>query len=109
MDCIFCKIINGQIPSKIIDSSNNVIVIQDLHPKAPVHYLIIPKKHIENLSHLEESDFELAADMLFMAQKLSKNLSGSQAFKLIFNNGFEAGQRVFHSHGHFLAGKVMED
>ena len=108
-DCIFCKIISGEIPSKIIDQTDDVLVIQDLHPKAPVHYLIIPKYHIENVKALEETDGRYIVQMMLMAKKLSRGLPGSKSFRLIMNNGPDSGQSVFHMHCHFLSGKKMSD
>ena len=108
-DCIFCKIISGKIPSSIIDQTDEVIVIKDINPKAPVHYLIIPKKHICDLKQLGPEDKDLAAQMLFMAQRLSKKLPKPGDFKLVSNNGAGVGQCVFHAHIHFLAGKKFVD
>ncbi|MFC1842260.1 histidine triad nucleotide-binding protein [Candidatus Dependentiae bacterium] len=108
-DCIFCKIISKEIPAKIIDENEHVLVIEDLHPKAPVHYLILPKKHIVNVKELQDSDRNYVAQMLLMARDLSKKLSGDGSFRLIMNNGRQAGQSVFHMHCHFLSGKKMTD
>ena len=107
--CIFCKIIAKQIPSTIITENDQVIVIKDIYPKAPIHYLIIPKKHIVDIAAFEAGDADLAASMLMMAKELTIMLDGSKAFKLLVNNGADAGQMVFHSHMHFLAGKKMAD
>lgn len=108
-DCIFCKIISKEIPAKIVDENEDVLVIQDLHPKAPVHYLIVPKKHIRNIGSLEESDSSYTAKMMMMARKLADEILGSRSFRLIMNNGPDAGQSVFHLHCHFLSGKKMLD
>ena len=108
MNCIFCKIIAREIPSKIVDETDDVIVIEDIAPKAPIHWLIIPKKHIPDLSHLAAEDRELACNMLFTATKLAEKLPGSKAFRLVSNNGHEVGQRVFHIHLHFLSGTQIE-
>ncbi len=109
VDCIFCKIIAKEIPSKVIEENDEVIVIQDVSPRAPIHYLIIPKKHINDIQLLQENDAPLVGKMMLMAQTISKNLSGSQAFRLIINNGKDVGQSVFHLHFHFLSGKRMFD
>ena len=108
-DCIFCKIISKEIPTTIIEENDDVLVIQDLHPKAPVHYLIIPKKHIVNVKEMDQQDAVYTAKMMLIAQQLSKNLSGDQSFRLIMNNGAGSGQSVFHMHMHFLSGKQMGD
>lgn len=107
--CIFCKIIAKQIPSTFIAENDQLIVIKDIHPKAPIHYLIIPKKHLADVAEFQSDDVALAGAMLLMAKELSAQLSGSKAFKLMVNNGADVGQSVFHSHMHFLAGKKMAD
>jgi histidine triad (HIT) family protein len=107
-NCIFCKIIAKKIPATVIKETDDIIVIKDIAPKTPIHYLIIPKKHIVDLQSLEDADKPLACNMIFMAHELSKDLSGSKAFRLVSNNGHEAGQRVFHIHLHFLSGRELE-
>lgn len=104
-DCIFCKIIANQIPSKRIQETDDLIVVADIAPKAPIHYLIIPKKHIKNIQSCSDDDQEILGKILLMAKTLSQNLSGNQEFKLVANNGASVGQSVFHLHVHFLAGK----
>ena len=108
-ECLFCKIIDRTIPAVIVAENDHVIVIQDRAPKAPVHYLIIPKKHVADIVSLSASDLSLGQAMFSMAQQLSKALPGNGDFRFIINNGSGAGQSVFHLHGHFLAGKKMAD
>jgi len=101
--CIFCKIITNKIPSKKIKETDSVLVIQDISPKAPTHLLIIPKKHIINLAHMQEDELSIITETLKMAQTLSKEIK--TGFNLISNNGTDVGQSVLHLHWHFLAGK----
>jgi len=108
-DCVFCKIIARKLPADIVAETDDVIVIKDIYPKAPVHYLIIPKKHITDLRSLEQSDIPVVGKVFLMVKKVAEGLSGSQAFRLISNNGSDVGQSVFHLHFHFLSGKKMLD
>lgn len=107
--CIFCSIISKKIPAKIIAENDRVIVIEDNAPKAPVHYLIIPKKHIAAISTLQQDDASIGSDIFLMAQQLSKELPGLDAFRLLINNGADAGQSIPHVHCHFVSGKIMSD
>lgn len=104
-DCIFCRIVAKQAPSTIIAENDDCMVIKDIAPKAPVHYLIIPKKHLINLNELTADDAQLASSMLLLAQKMSNQL-GEVPFRFVINNGKEAGQIVFHLHAHFLSGRI---
>jgi histidine triad (HIT) family protein len=108
-DCIFCKIIAHELPAKRILENPSVLVIEDIAPKAPIHYLIIPKKHISMVAHLQPDDGAAVQAVFYAAQELGKQLSGSQAYRLIINNGKDAGQSVFHLHCHFIANKIMSD
>ena len=108
-NCIFCKIINKEVPSEIIDENEHVIVFKDLHPKAPIHYLIAPKIHIESINHVEDTEehFTAVREMFKMIRKIAKSLPDPQAFTLVSNNGAAAGQSVFHMHWHLLSGKNL--
>ena len=108
-DCVFCKIIRGDVPSTMIAESESVIVIKDISPKAPVHYLIIPKKHLSDVRQFDDKDLEIAGQMILMAKNLSATLPEPGDFKLVMNNGSSAGQCVFHAHMHFLSGKKSID
>lgn len=107
-DCIFCKIIQGSIPATVVAEDKNILVISDIAPKAPVHLLIIPKKHIHDVASCEASDMSLVQEMVTAAQDVAKKLS-VPSFRLVINNGSESGQTVFHLHMHFLSGKHMSD
>lgn len=102
--CIFCRIINKEIPSKLIAENEYCMVINDIAPRAPIHYLIIPKKHITNLHTVEPNDTELLGQVLQMAHQVAQTLPEPKAFQLVFNNGQQAGQSVFHLHAHLISG-----
>ena len=106
--CIFCSILSQEISAPIIAHNDDVFVIKDINPKAPVHYLIMPKKHIHSLQEMEQSDAHLTASLFMMAQQLAATLP-DKSCRLIMNNGKNSGQKVFHMHLHFLSGKTMTD
>ena len=108
-ECIFCKIVDGKIPATIIDQNDQVMVIKDLYPKAPTHYLIIPKKHVCDIASLDKETANLMGSIALMAQKIAHEKLNDAAFRLIINNGPDAGQSIFHLHCHFLSGKKMSD
>jgi histidine triad (HIT) family protein len=102
-DCIFCKITNGSIHSEKIYEDEDVIAFNDIHPKAKVHFLIVPKLHIESLASCEEQQQALLGKILLLAPKLAKEL-GLAGFRTIINTGREGGQEIFHIHIHVLGG-----
>jgi len=101
-NCLFCKIINKEIASEIVYEDEKIIAFKDIHPKAPVHFLIIPKKHISSVDHLEIEDKTLMGELILAAQKIAreKNLKG---YRLQINVGRPAGQIIDHLHLHLLA------
>jgi histidine triad (HIT) family protein len=102
-DCIFCKIIKGEIPSKKLYEDEDVIAFHDIHPIAPVHFLIVPKIHVESLASCEASHQALLGKMLLLAPKLAKE-QGLSGFRTMINTGREGGQEVFHIHIHVFGG-----
>ncbi|MFH1863347.1 MAG: histidine triad nucleotide-binding protein [bacterium] len=103
-DCVFCKIIKRDIPSKIEFENNDVIAFRTIQPIAPTHILIIPKKHIKNLSEASDSDNNLLGEIMIVARDLAKKLGISEAFRVAAANGDGAGQSVFHMHFHLTGG-----
>lgn len=103
-NCIFCKIVADQAPCDKVMETPECIVIKDIAPKAAIHYLIIPKKHMMDIQDMGPGDVGLGAQFLTIAKKLATTSPEAAAFRLVVNNGHEAGQRVFHLHVHFLAG-----
>ena len=101
---IFPKIINKEIPADIIFEDEYTIAFNDISPQAPVHILVIPKKEIKKLSESEETDKELLGHLMITAKKIASDLKLND-YRLVVNNGAEAGQTVFHLHIHILAGR----
>jgi histidine triad (HIT) family protein len=104
-NCIFCKIIAKEVPAEILLENDNLIILQDIKPSAPFHHLIIPKKHIQSIAHLEEKDREIIADLFFTA-KTDAEKAGLKGYKLTFNVGKEGGQIIDHLHLHLMGGWV---
>ena len=106
--CLFCEIAKGTIPSRIEYSDDSVVAFHDIAPQAPVHVLIIPRKHIESADALTEEDRDLLFHMFEIAQALAKKLGVSESgYRLITNIGSDAGQSVPHLHLHLIGGKEM--
>jgi len=102
-DCIFCKIINGEIPSTKLYENDYVIAIEDINPKAKVHSLVIPKVHVESLNELE--DEKIMSEILKAVKEVVK-IKGVKAYRLHVNTGKEEGQIVFHLHFHVLSNTI---
>lgn len=103
MDCLFCKIVNKEIPADIIYENNEVIVFKDIRPSAPIHHLIVPKEHIQSILRLESNHQEIISKLIFAAKKIAEE-DGLEGYKLIFNVGREGGQVIDHLHLHLLGG-----
>ena len=107
-DCIFCKIINKQIPSSIIYVDDKSLAFNDINPQAPVHILVIPKKHIRSLVESDDTDKELLGHLTQVARDIANEKGlGTKGFRLVLNSGLEAGQSVWHIHLHLLGGRKM--
>ncbi|MCO6558041.1 MAG: histidine triad nucleotide-binding protein [Bifidobacterium sp.] len=107
-DCLFCKIIAGEIPSTKVYEDDTTYAFKDINPKAKVHVLIVPKQHCANAAELANSDPAELAHIVEIAQSIAdKEFHG--AYRLIFNTGKDAGQSVFHVHAHVLTGETMEE
>jgi histidine triad (HIT) family protein len=103
VDCIFCKIIKGDIPSKKVYEDEDVIAFHDIHPIAPVHFLIVPKIHVESLVEATTEHQALLGKILLLAPKLAQE-QGLSGFRTMINTGREGGQEVFHLHVHVFGG-----
>jgi histidine triad (HIT) family protein len=108
MDCIFCKIINGEIPAKLLYQDERVVAFDDINPQAPQHKIIIPRKHLPTLNDLHQEDSELAGHMMHVAAKLAKELGiAEDGYRVVANCNANAGQTVFHIHYHLLGGRRL--
>lgn len=107
MKTIFGKIINGELPAEKVFENERILAIKDLYPKAPVHLLIMPKKEIKNLQSLSPEDLGLMAEIIAVAQKLAKEFKIEDGYRLITNNGSDAGQIIFHLHFHLIGGRPL--
>lgn len=106
-DCIFCMIANKEIPSKIAYEDEKIMAFHDLEPQAPVHVLIIPKKHIASLDDLQEADGELAAYIMLKVKEIAKGLELDNGYRLVSNCGEDGQQTVKHLHFHLLGKRKM--
>ena len=110
MDCLFCKIAGGEIPSKFIYEDESVVAFRDINPQAPQHILIVPRKHIESINDFQADDKDLAAHILVdVVPKLAKDLKIDEGgYRVVINTGDDGGQTVHHLHVHLLGGRSMQ-
>ena len=107
-DCLFCGVIKGDVKGSIVYQDNSVVAFKDINPKAPVHLLIVPRKHIATLLDLEQEDKSLIGDIFSVANQLAKDRGITRdGFRVVVNCGAGAGQSVFHIHFHLLGGRPM--
>jgi histidine triad (HIT) family protein len=107
-NCVFCKIINKDLPSSIVYEDDKVLAFKDINPVAPVHVLIVPKTHIASMNDLTEENAGIISDIHLAAVKVAKELGvAEKGYRLINNCGKGAGQTVFHLHYHLIAGTIM--
>jgi len=107
--CLFCKIIAKEIPAKVLFEDEDLLVFSDIHPVAPTHALVIPKKHIVSLNEATPGDAALLGKLLLAAQRVAREAKlESSGWRAVMNNGPGAGQSVFHVHVHVLGGRAME-
>ena len=107
-DCVFCRIIKGELPSTKVYEDDSVLVFRDINPAAPTHLLVVPKQHVARLSECGPGDRDLIADVMLAAAKVA-GMEDLDAYRLIINDGAGAGQTVFHLHAHVLGGTPMAE
>ncbi len=107
-ECLFCKIIAGEIPSEKLYEDDDILAFKDIAPQAPVHFLVIPKKHIVDPSSVTEEDEQLMGKIMRAGARIAEEQDIGDGFRVVFNNGAKAGQTVFHIHMHILGGRSMQ-
>ena len=105
-DCLFCRIVKGEIPSQKVFENKELLAFKDINPQAPIHVIIIPKKHINSLSGIGKKDSALLGRLQLVMSEIAEKLLGkNSSYRIVTNCGEEAGQSVFHLHYHLLAGR----
>jgi histidine triad (HIT) family protein len=105
-DCLFCRIVAGEVPATVVRESTRVLAFRDIDPQAPMHVLVIPRGHHDSVASLAAADPALLAEVVSTAAAVAAE-AGHPAYRLVFNTGAEAGQSVFHVHAHVLAGRAL--
>jgi histidine triad (HIT) family protein len=104
IDCLFCKIVAGEIPADVVAETETAVAFRDVNPQAPVHVLVVPRTHVANAGELADSEPSTVAELVRVARQVAAE-AGHDSYRLVFNTGAEAGQSVFHAHLHVLAGR----
>jgi histidine triad (HIT) family protein len=107
MSCLFCKIVDGSIPSAAVYQDDRCYAFADIHPHAPAHVLVVPRKHIASLADAEESDKPLLGHLLWVAAEIARTKGLGKGYRVVVNNGEDGGQTVDHIHLHILGGRSM--
>ncbi|MBI3508129.1 MAG: histidine triad nucleotide-binding protein [Chlamydiia bacterium] len=107
MSTVFGLIIRKKLPATIVFENERILAIEDIHPVAPVHVLILPKKEIRNLQNVEVQDYALIGEIVQVAQKIAEEKGVADGYRLLCNNGEDAGQTIFHLHFHLIGGRVL--
>jgi histidine triad (HIT) family protein len=110
IECVFCNIAAKKIASNILYETDNIMILQDIMPKAPVHVLVMPKRHIISVNGLEDSDKDMISELVLAAKNYAATAGVSNSgYKLVMNNGKQGGQIIPHLHMHLLGGKQLEE
>lgn len=105
--CLFCRIVAGEIPAKVVYDDEDFLAFRDISPQAPVHVLLIPKRHVASVGDATEEDAALLGKLLLVAKGIAETEGIASGYRLVTNRGAEAGQSVFHLHLHLLGGRPM--
>lgn len=102
-DCLFCRIVAGHLPADVVAQNEHAVAFRDINPQAPVHVLVVPREHYADVTQIASADPALLGRLVGLAEEVAGQEAGGQ-FRLVFNTGPQAGQSVFHVHGHVIAG-----
>jgi histidine triad (HIT) family protein len=105
-DCLFCRIVAGDVPADVVHTTDHAVAFRDLNPQAPTHVLVIPRSHHASAAELASADPEIAAHLIHVAARVAE-AEGVEDYRLVFNTGAGVGQTVFHAHLHVLGGRSM--
>jgi histidine triad (HIT) family protein len=107
-NCLFCKIVDNKIPAKIVHNDEMAIAFEDINPQAPIHILIVPRKHIPDIQSMQKGNQELIGHLFFIARNIAETRGlDKNGYRLVINNGRDAGQAVFHIHLHLMSGRAF--
>lgn len=109
MDCLFCKIVNGEIPSQKVYEDKDIFAFKDINPQAPFHVLIIPKEHIDSAADIDDNNSKIVAKIFEVASKIAKENNLENGFRIVTNSGEYGCQSVHHLHFHLLSGKQLSE
>jgi len=104
-DCIFCKIVRGEIPSRKVYEDDEILAFHDIHPVAPVHFMMIPKEHIDSLAHVDDKHQPVLGRIMVLANRLAREQGSPDGFRTIVNTGRVGRQDVYHLHVHIIGGR----
>lgn len=105
-DCLFCRIIAGEIPADVVAETESALAFRDVNPQAPLHVLVVPRAHVANAAELADTDPATVAELVRVGRQVATD-AGYEDYRMVFNTGERAGQSVFHAHLHVLAGRVL--
>jgi histidine triad (HIT) family protein len=105
-DCLFCKIVAGEIPAERVTETESAVAFRDVNPQAPLHVLVVPREHFADAAALADASSETVAELVKVARDVAVE-AGYESYRQVLNTGYEAGQTVFHTHLHVLAGRPM--
>jgi histidine triad (HIT) family protein len=106
-DCLFCRIVAGEIPSDRVHEDDEVIAFRDINPRAPTHVLVVPRRHVPDVQHLTDADAEMLGRLFAAVRSIAADAGVETGYRVVTNVGPDAGQSVFHLHLHLLGGRTM--